>query len=118
MLAGGLSAAPLPKGAIAVPSVRNQHSIATRAKSGYRIPALYHATPLSPVPKTFRSNLADPCWRAAALLKNHTWDLIPWPPRANVVTGKWIFKHKFNADGSFERYKARWVLRGFTSALV
>jgi len=31
-----------------------------------------------------------------------------------VVTGKWIFKHKFNADGSLERYKARWVLRGFT----
>ena len=31
-----------------------------------------------------------------------------------MVTGKWIFKHKFNADGSLERYKARWVLRGFT----
>jgi len=31
-----------------------------------------------------------------------------------VVTGKWIFKHKFNADGSLEHYKARWVLRGFT----
>ena len=31
-----------------------------------------------------------------------------------MVTGKWIFKHKFNADGSLERYKARWVLRGFS----
>jgi len=31
-----------------------------------------------------------------------------------VVTGKWIFRQKFNADGSFDRYKARWVLRGFT----
>ena len=37
-----------------------------------------------------------------------------WPARANVVTGKWVFKHKFNADGSLERYKARWVLQGFT----
>ena len=31
-----------------------------------------------------------------------------------MVTGKWIFKHKLQADGSLERYKARWVLRGFT----
>jgi len=31
-----------------------------------------------------------------------------------VVTGKWIFKHKFHVDGSLDRYKARWVLRGFT----
>jgi histone deacetylase 1/2 len=30
------------------------------------------------------------------------------------VTGKWIFKHKFQSDGSLERYKARWVLCGFT----
>jgi hypothetical protein len=33
---------------------------------------------------------------------------------ANVVTGKWIFKHKLKADGSLDRYKARWILRGFT----
>lgn len=51
----------------------------------------------------------------AALLKNHIWDLVPRLPRVNVVTGKWIFiKHKFHVDGSLERYKARWVLRGFT----
>jgi hypothetical protein len=31
-----------------------------------------------------------------------------------VVTGKWIFKMKLNGDGSLERYKARYVLRGFT----
>jgi hypothetical protein len=24
-----------------------------------------------------------------------------------VVTGKWIFKHKFHTDGSLDRYKAR-----------
>jgi len=49
-----------------------------------------------------------------ALLANSTWDLVPRPPRANIVTGKWVFKHKYKADGSLERYKARWVLRGFT----
>jgi hypothetical protein len=40
--------------------------------------------------------------------------LVPRPPGSNVVTGKWIWTHKRRADGTFERYKARWVLRGFT----
>lgn len=34
-----------------------------------------------------------------------------------MVTGKWVFKHKFKADGSLERYKACWVLHGFTQRL-
>jgi hypothetical protein len=42
----------------------------------------------------------------SALIANNTWDLLPRPPHANVVTGKWVFKHKFNVDGSLERYKA------------
>jgi len=71
-----------------------------------------HATDLSPVVKTYRGALADRNWLAAmvekhdALLQNHTWDFVPRPTGANVVTGKWIFKHKFQADGSLERYKA------------
>ncbi|WVZ83721.1 hypothetical protein U9M48_030841 [Paspalum notatum var. saurae] len=35
----------------------------------------------------------------------------PRPPRANIITGKWIFKHKLQSDGTLDRYKARWVLR-------
>ena len=79
-----------------------------------------HTEALSPLPRSCRDALADPHWRQAmedeyaALQDNHTWDLVPRPTKANVVTGKWIFKHKFHADGSLERYKARWVLRGFT----
>jgi hypothetical protein len=29
-----------------------------------------------------------------ALLTKKTWTLVPRPPRANVVTRKWVFKHK------------------------
>lgn len=34
-----------------------------------------------------------------------------------MVTGKWIFRYKFLADGSLDRYTARWVLHGFTQRL-
>jgi histone deacetylase 1/2 len=92
----------------------------TRAKQGLCFPATYTAAPLSPIPKTYRAALADPNWRTAmeeefhALTLNNTWDLVARPDGIHVISGKWIFKHRFNANGSLERYKARWVLRGFT----
>jgi hypothetical protein len=49
-----------------------------------------------------------------ALLGNDTWDLVPPPRNANIVSGKWVFRHKIKPDGSLDRYKARWVLRGFS----
>jgi hypothetical protein len=39
---------------------------------------------------------------------------IPRPPGVNIITGKWLFKNKLNPDGSLERRKVRWVVRGFT----
>jgi hypothetical protein len=44
-----------------------------------------------------------------ALIKNETWDLVPRPPDVNVIRSMWIFRHKENSDGSFERHKARLV---------
>jgi hypothetical protein len=72
------------------------------------------------VPSSIHTAIVDPNWgRAmeeefAALITNNTWDLVPRPVGSNVITDKWIFKHKFNFDGSLERYKAHWVLHGFT----
>ena len=107
----------------AIPPVTNAHGMRTRGKDGTRHPVdrlNLHAAALSPVPTSVRSALADPVWRQAmqeefdALQANDTWSLVPRPPGVNLVTGKWIFRHKFKSDGSLDRYKARWVLRGFT----
>jgi hypothetical protein len=40
--------------------------------------------------------------------------LVPRPLGVNIITGKWVYRHKFLLDGTLDRYKARWVLRGFT----
>jgi hypothetical protein len=74
----------------------------------------------SPIPTSVRAALADPNWCPAmedeyrALMSNGTWELVSLPRGSNVVTEEWVFTHKLRADGSFDRYKARWVLRGFT----
>ncbi|GAA0183069.1 transmembrane signal receptor [Lithospermum erythrorhizon] len=44
-----------------------------------------------------------------ALIKNNTWDLVPRPRDATILRSMWIFRHKMNSDGSFERYKDRLV---------
>jgi hypothetical protein len=72
----------------------------------------------SPIPKSYRSALADANCRAAmtaeyqALIDNRTWLLVPRAPGANVVTGKWIFMLKYHSAGTLARHKARWVVRG------
>ena len=97
----------------------------TRAASGIvkpvtRLNLVAMHSSVSAIPANYRSALADPHWRAAmtdeykALLDNNTWRLVPRPSGANIVTGKWIFKHKFHSDGTLARHKARWVVRGYS----
>lgn len=40
--------------------------------------------------------------------------LVDRPRGAHVISGKWVFKKKLKPDGSLDRYKARWVVRGFS----
>nr|GEY37193.1 ribonuclease H-like domain-containing protein [Tanacetum cinerariifolium] len=47
-----------------------------------------------------------------ALVKNGTWLLVPRPAGVNMVRSMWLFKHKFHADGTLSRYKARLVANG------
>jgi hypothetical protein len=75
---------------------------------------------ISPIPRSVQVAVRDPNWLGAmreefaALVGNGTWELVPRPPRAHLITGKWVFRHKTRANGSLERYKARWVVNGFT----
>ena len=48
------------------------------------------------------------------IMKNDVWDVVPRPEGKFVVTFKWIYKIKHAADGSREKYKARFVARGFS----
>jgi hypothetical protein len=108
---------------VSVIPVTNVHSMRTHGKANFAQPVDHlnlHVVPMSPLPHSVRDALSDPNWRSAmqaeydALLANDTWSLVPQPPGVNLVTGKWIYRHKLFADGSLDRYKARWVLRGFT----
>jgi hypothetical protein len=104
----------------------NPHPMTTLTKRGFWLPAdrltlLATSVPtLSPMPSSVCTTLTDLNWHRtmeeefAALITNNTWDLIARPVGSNVITDKWIFKHKFNSDGSLDRFKARCVLRGFT----
>lgn len=45
---------------------------------------------------------------------SHTWHIVPLPPDKNIVDCKWMFKIKYTPDGTFDKYKARFVAKGFT----
>ena len=49
-----------------------------------------------------------------SIMKNDDWDIVPRPEGKSVVTSKWIYKIKHAADGSLEKYKARFVAQGFS----
>jgi len=59
-------------------------------------------------------------WRDAMLdeyksiMKNDVWDIVSRPKGKSVVSSKWLYKIKHAADGSVEKYKARFVARGFS----
>ena len=47
-------------------------------------------------------------------MKNGVWDIVPKPEGKSVVSSKWIYKIKHATNGSIEKYKARFVAKGFS----
>nr|GMD06025.1 Retrovirus-related Pol polyprotein from transposon TNT 1-94 [Ipomoea batatas] len=71
-------------------------------------------------PKNYNETVCLKCWRDAmqaeldALHANNTWVLTTLPQHKQPIGCKWVYRTKFRADGSVERYKARLVAKGYT----
>nr|GFB62536.1 ribonuclease H-like domain-containing protein [Tanacetum cinerariifolium] len=98
----------------------------TRSQSGNVKPIdrlSLHTSSISPIPKNPSHALKEPNWSNVmydeynALVKNGTWLLVPRPAGVNMVRSMWLFKHKFHADGTLSRYKARLVANGSSQQL-
>ncbi|GKD89489.1 ribonuclease H-like domain-containing protein [Tanacetum coccineum] len=106
---------PLP------PPSTSKHPMVTRSKVGImkaKPKYNFHVTTSSLIPKSPFHALRDPNWKQAmcdeykALVDNKTWVLVPRPPNVNIVRSMWLYKHKYNDDGSLSRYKVRLVANG------
>ncbi|CAI7925176.1 unnamed protein product [Closterium sp. NIES-54] len=96
-------------------------------QSGLRILGLVtavHGTEIPKEPATVQQALGGEHrekWREAmdkelkALQECNTWKVVPIGVARNktVLTEKWVFHVKTKADGTIDKFKARWVVRGF-----
>jgi hypothetical protein len=71
-------------------------------------------------PSSFQEVVQDPTWVKAMveeydfIVKNSAWEIVPRLVDKSVVGSRWIYKVKQVADGSVEKYKARFVAQGFS----
>ncbi|KAH9762946.1 retrovirus-related pol polyprotein from transposon RE1 [Citrus sinensis] len=104
---------------LSTPTIQNTHSMVTRSKAGVFKPKTYLAAVQELEPYSVKAALADPKWKQAmqdeyeALEKNEIWVLVPKESAGKIVGNKWVFRVKYNPDGSISKYKARLVAKGF-----
>jgi len=48
-----------------------------------------------------------------SIMVNNVWEVVPRSQDKSVVGSRWIYKIKYAADGSVEKYKARFVAKGY-----
>jgi hypothetical protein len=70
-------------------------------------------------PESYAEAAENTKWHAAmeeemhALAENGTWDLVDAPAGVKPIGCKWVYKIKYNSNGSINRYKARLVAKGY-----
>ena len=49
-----------------------------------------------------------------SIMQNDVWEVVPRPTDRAVVGSCWIYKIKYSANGIIEKYKARFLAKGFS----
>ena len=71
-------------------------------------------------PSSFEEAAQHDVWREAmveeydSIMKNQVWEVVPRPEGKKVVGFRWIYKVKHATDGSMQKYKVRFVEKGFS----
>lgn len=105
----------------------NRHRMTTRAKNKIFKPSKKFSyvvnkktlLPSENEPATLAQALKDELWRGSmseefdSQVRNHTWSLVPYNPKQNLVGCRWVHRIKRRANGTIERRKSRLVAKGY-----
>jgi len=48
-----------------------------------------------------------------SIMNSHIWELLNLPPISKSLGHKWIFKRKMKIDETINKYKGRFIVKGF-----
>jgi len=71
-------------------------------------------------PSTYEEAIKKKEWKKAMMeeyqstMKNNVSKIVPRPEGKSIVTSKWVYKINHVVDGSIDKYKVRFVARGFS----